>query len=566
MSRFLNGGVCTDASCMNCSVHSPLLAMTQSPGGRLPLPRRVLPHTRVAVSEQSRGAVASPSAAVSGFEVSVLDLDQEEDTAAVVVSSAQHPLLQEVERLQREQAAEKVAIARASIARARAREAEEKERQAAVLASRHALAQNENVSGGDSPSSWGAAAAQARLEHERERERRIKKESADAVEAIRRMVEQSSTAREQARRREAEALAKIKAEKLKAIADKEKTAAAAAAAAMMPAPVALAAPTMNSTTTRAAISQVASSQQQPPSGSRAVNATLLASYQSLADAFPKDKFAQLFKVKMPVTKALNQVTSDPQVTLQRAKDIVAVLRQARELSEDVFKIVVLHFATQVCGMILSKMGNKVSNVFPYAALTAFVCHHFEDCWVVLTAALQSRCSYLIPFFEPRRAGESERAFKERIGCGNESNYIREQNGYVTFYCAVCCAQVAPTGDWRAVMPRMPELWRLLSAILNRKPGFMAPDIVTAVLEVAGAELLLMYGKQAQKVLQLAHTVYLPLCKTSSVDGIVEQSLLLRLGTLLEQCARSQYSRVPEVDAKIFPDFMSTKRAFQMKPL
>src|SRR4051812_17422625 len=110
MSRFLNGGVCTDALCMNCSVHSPLLTVTQSPGARLPLPRRVLPHARVAVSEQSK-SVASPSASVSGFEVSALDLDQAEDNPAPVASSGQHPLLQEVERLQREQAAEKAAIA-----------------------------------------------------------------------------------------------------------------------------------------------------------------------------------------------------------------------------------------------------------------------------------------------------------------------------------------------------------------------------------------------------------------------------------------------------------------------
>ena len=116
------------------------------------------------------------------------------------------------------------------------------------------------------------------------------------------------------------------------------------------------------------------------------------------------------------------------------------------------------------------------------------------------------------------------------------------------------------------MPRMPELWRLLSAILNRRPGFMAPDVITAVLEVAGSELLLIYGKQAQKVLHFAHTVYLPLCRSSPVDGIVEQSLVLRLGALLEQSARTQYARVPEVDAKIFPDFTSTKRSFQMKPL
>lgn len=203
----------------------------------------------------------------------------------------------------------------------------------------------------------------------------------------------------------------------------------------------------------------------------------------------------------------------------------------------------------------------------YAAVTAFVCHNFAECWPVLVAKLQSNCPYLIPRFEPRRgAADSERALKQRIGCVNESNYIREQNGFVTFYCAVCCAQVSPSGDWRSIMPRMPELWKLAAAILNQKPGFMAPDVLTAILEVAGAELLLLYGRQAQKLLRFIHTVYLPMCKNpaSTCDGIVDQSLVIRLSSLLEASARSNYTKVPEVDVKVFPDFEQMKRAFQMK--
>ncbi len=268
-----------------------------------------------------------------------------------------------------------------------------------------------------------------------------------------------------------------------------------------------------------------------------------------------------------MTKALNQVTSDPKVTISRAKDIVAVLGQASQLSPDISKIVQLHFATQLCGMVTSKMGTKPSNVFPYAALTAYVCHNFRDCWPVLVAKLQSFCPYLIPRFEARKGpSDTEKAIKQRIGCDSESNYIREQNGFVTFYCAVCCAQVPNGDDWRSMMPRLPELWRLASAILNQKPGFMAPDVLTAIFEVAGSELLLVYGRQAQKLLRFAHSVYLPMCKNvaATCDGIVELSLVIRLATLLDASARSNFLRVPEVDAAIFPDFEQMKRTFQMK--
>jgi hypothetical protein len=247
------------------------------------------------------------------------------------------------------------------------------------------------------------------------------------------------------------------------------------------------------------------------------------------------------------------------------------LGQARQLSPDIAKIVQLHFATQLCGMVTSKMGTKPSNVFPYAAVTAFVCHNFSDCWPVLVAKLQSHCPYLIPRFEARRGpSDTERAIKARLGCNDDSKYIREQNGFVTFYCAICCAQVSgsPNVDWRSTMPRLSELWRLATAIFNQKPGFMAPDVLTAIFEVAGAELLLVYGRQAQKLLRFAHTVYLPMCKTaaSTCDGIVDQSLVIRLAMLLEASAKANYTRVPEVDAKVFPDFEQMKRTFQMKPL
>ncbi len=542
MSRFLNGGACGESSCLNCSTHAgPRFVQLSSPS-HLPLPRRVLPSVRRAETAVAVQEVQH----VPGFEMTAPEVGAAEETenGRVVRSDVAGS---EAEVLQRRRAAEKAAIARSSVASARARQQE-----AAEPPKRAGVEARENVMA----SEWRSEGEAERRQRASEGEKKMAQETQQLGDAIRRMAQQAAAAKEQTLRREADEAARARAKVAEARSAAER-AAAEKAKAMAPqqpvAAVASSAPARTETNGGGG-------------GGEGQHAALLASYQSLADAFPKDKVAQLFRVKTPVTKALNQVTSDPQVTLARARDIVAALEQAAQLSPDVFKIIALHFATQVCGMVLSKMGSRPSNVFPYAAVTAFVSHRFGECWAVLSALLFAKCPYLEGRFAARLSGESERAFKTRIGCASEANYIREQNGYVTFYCAACCAQVSPNGDWRSVMPRMPELWRLLSCVLNRQPGFMAPDVITAALEVAGPELLLLYGRQMQKLLQFAHRVYLPMCRTSPVDGIVEASLVLRLATLLDKCAAARYAKTPEIDAQIFPDFLQTKRAFQMKPL
>jgi hypothetical protein len=577
--RFLNGGVCVDPNCMNCNVHTPSFAVTGT--GRLPLPRRMPPRPAVVeevapfdvslFAETTSMHKASPSFVVNAPEGVAEDTFFEDDFVR-----------RSVELAQRERVQEKVILVKESLSLMRAQSAEAELRRKLALEKQDHLQEqqqyphgigvsfvdNENVVGGGG---WRAG-SENRVLVAKEREVQIQSETLHALEAIKRMAERSANAREEVRRKELEALRKL--EQLKK--DKEDAIANQKSALEKQ-------KQQQHQAVQQAEQRVAQQTMAAENASLNVeteSARLLASYQALADAFPKDKvgvvffvvsfqdclkkifflkkktkkqIAQLFKMKAPVTKALNQVTSDPQVTISRAKDIVAVLGQAAQLSPDIAKIVQLHFATQICAMVTSKMGTKPANVFPFAAVTAYVCHKFGECWPILTAKLQSNCQYLIPKFESRRgANDSESAVKQRLGCNNEANYIREQNGFVTFYCAVCCAQVSPTGDWRFIMPRMPELWKLLASILNQKPGFMAPDVLTAIFEVAGAELLLVYGKQAQKLLRFAHSVYLPMCRNpgSTCDGIVDRSLVLRLTTLLETSAKANYTRIPEVDAKV----------------
>ncbi len=224
----------------------------------------------------------------------------------------------------------------------------------------------------------------------------------------------------------------------------------------------------------------------------------------------------MFRLKIPITKALNQVTPEPPVAIAKAKEIVATLREAASLSPGLLRVVQFHLASQLCGVVLSKIAAKLSNVFPLAAVTAFVVHSMPEVWPLLVAGLQVRCPLLVPSFVERNPGEPEAQYKARMGCENDSTFIREQNGFVSFFAAVCAAQVSTDANLRVCVPRIGELWTLLSSLLNERPMFLCPDLITAILETAGAELLAVYGRQAQKLLVYIHRVYVPMCRVRRI--------------------------------------------------
>ena len=472
---------------------------------------------------------------------------------------------QSLDAMESERAREKAHIVRMGVSLARSAETENELRQ---MTAASALSE-EKPDVSLSPPHMAAEASEmrARRAAAKKREESIARESEDQKTALKKMVQQSMRVVEKKQEEEREKRDSEERRRRAAVAEKESKARQVAQDAENQKQK-----QQQQLQAEKAKGEQAFQLQQQASAHQEVQKTrsgpneLLASLQALVDAFPRTKIAQLYKLKGPITKALNQVTPDPALTISRAKDISGVLSQAKTLSEDVYRIVQFHLATQVCGMVLSKMGNKISNVFPYAAVTAFVCHQHPSCWDIISASLQSRSPYLVPTLEPRKPGESETAYKDRLGCSDENTYIREQNGFVTFYAALCCAQVSNQGSWRSIMPRMGELWRLLSAILNSNPTFFVPDIIVSILETAGPELILLYRRQTQKLLQFCHGVYLPMCrdKSKTLDGLVDKPLVDRLEILLVESRKHNYTFVPPRDVTVFKDFEITKKRFQMK--
>lgn len=114
-----------------------------------------------------------------------------------------------------------------------------------------------------------------------------------------------------------------------------------------------------------------------PAGSSSTTAApkhdLWAEYRALAESFPSEHAGKLFRIKVcpcggadrpppshqrqiPITKALNQVTPEPPVTIAKAKEVVAALQQARSLSDGILRVIQYHFASQLCGMVLPKVS------------------------------------------------------------------------------------------------------------------------------------------------------------------------------------------------------------------
>lgn len=129
---------------------------------------------------------------------------------------------------------------------------------------------------------------------------------------------------------------------------------------------------------------------------------------------------------------------------------------------------------------------------------------------------------MVPYFIPQLEGQSERDYYQMLGYRYVDNVLEKQDmflkrmsGMARLYVAVLITK-SRRGETAALPHGLENGWIWLTNVLNMEP---LPDICATLifefLQIAGASMLQLYGKQFQKLLRTLQGQYFP--KLSLID-------------------------------------------------
>lgn len=262
---------------------------------------------------------------------------------------------------------------------------------------------------------------------------------------------------------------------------------------------------------------------------------------------------------------LNQITANPAENVVKAAAIIATLKKAEDANRDVLHLLQYHFATTLCDNVPAKIRENPSMAFPYVQCALRVAAAMPGTWEILVGALQDRSPYLVPLIPEKVANETDVAYRKRLG-SVDAKFAELHRGYAILYAALCVSQVEcpDNASYRQRMPRIGDLWTLLSKCVNRQPMFLTAPLVSALLQTGAEDLLCVYGRQMSKLLRYIHRVYVPLCYRVAQDDR-DKDEARGLEMVVEKGAHNNYTSVHLSEFLSPSVFVQVKRNFQFKP-
>ncbi|KAF9581726.1 hypothetical protein BGW38_001157 [Lunasporangiospora selenospora] len=183
-----------------------------------------------------------------------------------------------------------------------------------------------------------------------------------------------------------------------------------------------------------------------------------------------------------------------------------------------------------------------SHTFPLAHVAVLLFTNHEKFKDVLMARFSKKCPYVIPKYFAKEPTETPDQFLKKLGYTmkekgweSEAQYDARQCGMFSLYCAIM--QTTPQVG-QNLYP-LSQGWTWMARIINMPPHPITPALITVFLEVCGHGYMRAYRQQANKVLQLLMSDFIPLIPKEGVAGTT------RLKTLLENLLKTGQIPVPE---------------------
>lgn len=176
---------------------------------------------------------------------------------------------------------------------------------------------------------------------------------------------------------------------------------------------------------------------------------------------------------------------------------------------------------------------------------------FPDVGKLMLAHFYLACPYLVPYYLPRKEGQSVAEYCKCLGyevegedVESEDKYQKKLSGIVRLYAAILQSPMPPS---LSSMPHpfgVHNGWTWISRVINLEVReTTTATILYDFLEVAGYSLSNSYGMQFTKLLQILCSKIVP--KVDQITQPENKGSVVRLKIFLDKCVKSNNFPIPD---------------------
>jgi len=243
----------------------------------------------------------------------------------------------------------------------------------------------------------------------------------------------------------------------------------------------------------------------------------------------KDWKNQTFKLKMKITTRVGQITNTRDSVNEISNALNDVLNQGKQISNEAY-----YWLMDFLGKAMVKQAEKEVSLnktmaFPMAHIFNIVVNNHEPFFKIFMGRLYKKCIYLIPRYGYKTKDKSDEECLKEIGykktsdgMEHENSYNERMEGMITLFSALI---QTPNTSGNSKL-NMASGWTWIARILNMPPRQITSLALITFLEIAGNEMLNIYGKQMHKILNFILNVYIPMAPKESIAATTRLKLFI----------------------------------------
>jgi len=238
---------------------------------------------------------------------------------------------------------------------------------------------------------------------------------------------------------------------------------------------------------------------------------------------------QTFKLKMKITTRVGQITNTRESVNEISNALNDVLNQGKQISNEAY-----FWLLDFLGKAMMKQAEKEVSLnktmaFPMAHIFNIVVDNHEPFFKIFMGRLYKKCIYLIPRYGYKTKDKTDEECLKEIGykktsegMEQESRYNERMEGMITLFSAII---QTPNTSGNSKL-NMASGWTWLARILNMPPRQITSLTLITFLEIAGNEMLKVYGKQMHKILKFIMDIYIPMAPKESIAATTRLKLFI----------------------------------------
>jgi nucleoporin GLE1 len=238
---------------------------------------------------------------------------------------------------------------------------------------------------------------------------------------------------------------------------------------------------------------------------------------------------QTLKLKLRINTRVIQISSTKESVNEISTDLNNILNQGKQISTEVYYWLMDFLAKAIMKQAENEIGINKVMAFPVAHVINNIVNNHEPFFKIFIGRLYKKCIYLVPRYINKTKDKTDIEYLKEIGykksgkgMENESRYYNRIEGMVSLFSAII--QTPSTNENSKL--NMASGWTWLARLLNMPPRKITLFVLITFLEIAGYEMLNVYGKQMNKILNFILNTYIPMAPKESVSFVTRLKLFI----------------------------------------